>query len=54
MAGKISFPQVLLERVADSNKITCLSVKKRKRHTLKRIKRFQVGLRGWGWGWSVS
>ena len=53
MAGKISFPQVLLERVADSNKITCLSVRK-KRHTLKRIKLFQVGLRGWGWGWSVS
>lgn len=46
MAGKISFPQVLLERVADSNKITCLSVKKKKTTYIEKDQTFSSWIKG--------
>ena len=49
MAGKISFPQVLLERVADSNKITCLSVKKKTTY-IEKDQTFSSWMKGLGLG----
>lgn len=49
MAGKISFPQVLLERVADSNKITCLSVKKKTTY-IEKDQTFSSWIKGLGLG----
>lgn len=52
MAGKISFPQVLLERVADSNKITCLSLKKKKKNDIciEKDQTFSSWIKGLGLG----
>lgn len=50
MAGKISFPQVLLERVGDSNKITCLSLKKKKMTYIEQDQTFSSWIKGLGLG----
>ena len=50
MAGKISFPQVLFESVGDSNKITCLSLKKKETTYIEKDQTFSSWIKGLGVG----